>query len=87
VKRGQSVTIGLRPEHFAMDGGGDVSLTGNTLLVEPTGVQTHVIFDLAGHHVTAVVDGEQLVRTNTHFAANISQKRVHLFDRASGLAL
>ena len=87
VKRGQSVTIGLRPEHFAMGGGGDVAVSGQTLLVEPTGAQTHVIFDLAGHHVTAVVDGEQLVRTNTPFAANISHERVHVFDRASGLAL
>lgn len=87
VKRGQSVTIGLRPEHFAVDGSGDVAVEGRTLLVEPTGAQTHVIFDLAGHHVTAVVDGEQPVKTNTPFSARISRERVHVFDRVSGLAL
>jgi multiple sugar transport system ATP-binding protein len=87
VKRGQPVTIGLRPEHIGSAIGGDVSLSGRTLLVEPTGAQTHVIFELAGDHVTAVVDGEQAVKVNTPFAATVHHERVHVFDRASGLAL
>ena len=87
VKRGQSVTIGLRPEHIGSAIGGDISLTGRTVLVEPTGAQTHVVFELAGDQVTAVVDGEQLVKVNTPFAASVLHERVHVFDRASGLAL
>jgi len=87
VKRGQSVTIGLRPEHIGSTVGGDISLSGRTLLVEPTGAQTHVVFELAGDQVTAVVDGEQLVKVNTPFAATVHHERVHVFDRASGLAL
>ncbi|MFS2041351.1 ABC transporter ATP-binding protein [Agrobacterium tumefaciens] len=87
VKRGQSVTIGLRPEHIGSTVGGDISLSGRTVLVEPTGAQTHVVFELAGDQVTAVVDGEQLVKINTPFAATVHHERVHVFDRASGLAL
>ncbi|WP_127966217.1 ABC transporter ATP-binding protein [Agrobacterium sp. RS6] len=87
VKRGQSVTIGLRPEHIGSTFGGDISLSGRTVLVEPTGAQTHVVFELAGDQVTAVVDGEQLVKVNTPFAATVHHERVHVFDRASGLAL
>ncbi len=87
VKRGQPVTIGLRPEHIGSTIGGDISLSGRTLLVEPTGAQTHVVFELAGDQVTAVVDGEQLVKVNTPFAATVHHERVHVFDRASGLAL
>ncbi len=87
VKRGQSVTIGLRPEHIGSTVGGDISLSGRTVLVEPTGAQTHVVFELAGDQVTAVVDGEQLVKVNTLFAATVHHERVHVFDRASGLAL
>ncbi|MDH7801950.1 MULTISPECIES: ABC transporter ATP-binding protein [unclassified Rhizobium] len=87
VKRGQPVTIGLRPEHIGSTIGGDVSLSGRTVLVEPTGAQTHVVFELAGDQVTAVVDGEQPVRVNTPFAATVHHERVHVFDRASGLAL
>ncbi|WP_332304129.1 ABC transporter ATP-binding protein [Rhizobium sp. GR12] len=87
VKRGQPVTIGLRPEHIGSTIGGDISLSGRTVLVEPTGAQTHVVFELAGDQVTAVVDGEQPVRVNTPFAATVHHERVHVFDRASGLAL
>lgn len=87
VKRGQTVTIGLRPEHIGSAIGGDISLTGRTVLVEPTGAQTHVVFELAGDQVTAVVDGEQPVKVNTPFAATVHHERVHVFDRASGLAL
>ncbi len=87
VKRGQPVTIGLRPEHIGSAIGGDISLTGRTVLVEPTGAQTHVVFELGGDQVTAVVDGEQPVKVNTPFAATVHHERVHVFDRASGLAL
>ncbi len=87
VKRGQPVTIGLRPEHIGSAIGGDILLTGRTVLVEPTGAQTHVVFELAGDQVTAVVDGEQPVKVNTPFAATVHHERVHVFDRASGLAL
>ncbi|MCJ2876084.1 sn-glycerol-3-phosphate ABC transporter ATP-binding protein UgpC [Agrobacterium pusense] len=87
VKRGQPVTIGLRPEHIGSAIGGDISLTGRTVLVEPTGAQTHVVFELAGDQVTAVVDGEQPVKVNMPFAATVHHERVHVFDRASGLAL
>ncbi|MGV1941375.1 ABC transporter ATP-binding protein [Agrobacterium sp. 22-211-1] len=87
VKRGQPVTIGLRPEHIGSTIGGDISLSGRTVLVEPTGAQTHVVFELAGDQVTAVVDGEQPVKVNTPFAATVHHDRVHVFDRASGLAL
>ena len=87
VKRGQPVTIGLRPEHIGSTIGGDISLTGRTVLVEPTGAQTHVVFELAGDQVTAVVDGEQPVKVNTPFAATVHHERVHVFDSASGLAL
>ncbi|WP_216332643.1 ABC transporter ATP-binding protein [Rhizobium sp. X9] len=87
VKRGQPVTIGLRPEHIGSTVGGDISLSGRTVLVEPTGAQTHVVFELAGDQVTAVVDGEQLVKVNTPFAATVHHERVHVFDRASGLVL
>ncbi|MFK0204823.1 ABC transporter ATP-binding protein [Agrobacterium sp. NPDC090283] len=87
VKRGQPVTIGLRPEHIGSTIGGDISLSGRTVLVEPTGAQTHVVFELAGDQVTAVVDGEQPVKVNAPFAATVHHERVHVFDRASGLAL
>jgi multiple sugar transport system ATP-binding protein len=86
VRRGQAIKIGLRPEHLSPGIGGTV-LAGQTLLVEPTGAQTHVVFDLAGQPVTAIVDGEYPARYGVRFEANIPAEQVHVFDRESGAAL
>ncbi|ENN84124.1 putative ABC transporter ATP-binding protein Y4oS [Rhizobium freirei PRF 81] len=86
VKAGQSVKIGLRPEHLSLASSGS-PLTGQTLLVEPTGAQTHVLFDLAGEQVTAVVDGEAPVRYGQPLNVSVSPEQVYVFDAASGLAL
>ncbi|MBB3426745.1 multiple sugar transport system ATP-binding protein [Rhizobium sp. BK312] len=86
VKVGQSVKVGLRPEHLSLASGGS-PLTGQTLLVEPTGAQTHVLFDLAGEQVTAVVDGEAPVRYGQPLNVSVSPEQVYVFDAASGLAL
>ncbi|OHV76958.1 ABC transporter ATP-binding protein [Rhizobium sp. LCM 4573] len=86
VKPGQRIKIGLRPEHLN-PGAGGAALAGQTLLVEPTGAQTHVVFDLAGQAVTAVVDGEYPARYGARFQASIAAEQVHVFDRESGIAL
>ncbi len=86
VTRGQAIKIGLRPEHLS-PGQGGTTLAGQTLLVEPTGAQTHVVFDLAGQPVTAIVDGEYPARYGARFEANIPADQVHVFDRESGMAL
>lgn len=87
VRQGQAITVGLRPEHFNPAGNGGTALAGQTLLVEPTGAQTHVVFDLAGQQVTAVVDGEFPARYGARFEASVSMDQVHVFDRGTGLAL
>jgi multiple sugar transport system ATP-binding protein len=86
VRRGQPIKIGLRPEHLS-PGKAGTPLSGQTLLVEPTGAQTHVIFDLAGQPVTAIVDGEYPQRYGSLFQASIAAEQVHVFDRETGIAL
>jgi multiple sugar transport system ATP-binding protein len=86
VKPGQQVKMGLRPEHLSLSGNGS-PLSGQTLLVEPTGAQTHVLFDLAGDQVTAVVDGEAPVRHGQPLKVSVSPEQVYVFDNGSGLAL
>ena len=86
VRRGQAVRIGLRPEHFVAGGAGN-AIAGPTLLVEPTGAQTHVLFEFAGQQITAVVDGDHPARHGTLFKAAMDSSQVYVFDRASGAAL
>ncbi|MBB2974141.1 sn-glycerol-3-phosphate ABC transporter ATP-binding protein UgpC [Mesorhizobium sp. RMAD-H1] len=86
VRTGQPVKIGLRPEHFAYNGPGSV-VSGRTLLVEPTGAQTHVLFEFAGAQVTAVVDGDHPARYGAHFEAVADGEKVYVFDGTTGVAL
>jgi multiple sugar transport system ATP-binding protein len=86
VQAGQSVKVGLRPEHLNPGGAGS-TLSGTAILVEPTGGQTHVMFEVAGEMVTAVVDGEHPVRYGAPLQVAVNAEQVYVFDAASGLAL
>ncbi|WP_159949300.1 sn-glycerol-3-phosphate ABC transporter ATP-binding protein UgpC [Rhizobium sp. 18065] len=87
VRRGQAVKLGIRPEHLQAGQAGDSVVRGETLVVEPTGAQTHVVFNLAGEPATAVVDGAFPARYGTPFEAAIAAEQVHVFDQQSGLSL
>ncbi|MCG5485855.1 MAG: sn-glycerol-3-phosphate ABC transporter ATP-binding protein UgpC [Sinorhizobium meliloti] len=86
VRPGQAVRIGLRPEHFVAGGEGN-AIAGQTLLVEPTGAQTHVLFEFAGEQITAVVDGDHPARHGSLFKAAMDRSQVYVFDRQTGAAL
>lgn len=86
VRPGQAVRIGLRPEHFVAGGDGN-AIAGQTLLVEPTGAQTHVLFEFAGEQITAVVDGDHPARHGSLFRAAMDRSQVYVFDRQTGAAL
>lgn len=86
VRPGQAVRIGLRPEHFVAGGEGN-AIAGQTLLVEPTGAQTHVLFEFAGEQITAVVDGDHPARHGSLFRAAMDRSQVYVFDRQTGAAL
>ena len=87
VAAGQAVTIGVRPEHLTPGHDGGNAVVGPAVQVEPTGAQTHVIFELAGQPLTAVVDGEFDISPGQMFAATISPAQIHIFDTQTGLAL
>ncbi|HEV7717899.1 MAG TPA: sn-glycerol-3-phosphate ABC transporter ATP-binding protein UgpC [Arsenicitalea sp.] len=83
VTDGQQIVLGMRPENLIPAGEGP-ALSGPTQLVEPTGAQTHVVFDLAGQHVTAIVDGATEISLGDQFKATIDPELTHVFDKASG---
>jgi multiple sugar transport system ATP-binding protein len=85
VRRGQAVTIGLRPEHFGSNG--KETIVGETVLVEPTGAQTYVLFEFAGQRMTAIVDGDRPARYGTPFRTSVDENLVHVFDRTDGTSL
>ncbi len=87
VEPGRHVRLGIRPEHILAAAAGDSPIKGETIVVEPTGAQTHVVFRLAGEPVTAVVDGGFPVRHGATFDGGVLADQVHVFDSATGAAL
>jgi multiple sugar transport system ATP-binding protein len=85
IADGQSVTIGLRPEHLLPTPLGDLS--AKVSLVEPTGALTHLHVDLAGQDTVIVVDGATTVVKGAAITVGISPDLVHVFDNQSGARL
>ena len=89
VKAGETLTLGIRPEHFVESGGGDIDsgLAGEVMVIEHLGGETllHVrlpndlVIQVKGSGESTAVDGQRI-------NAGFSIRHVHLF-REDGSAL
>ena len=86
VTAGQNVTIGIRPEHI-VQGNDGTTIRGTTTIVEPTGAQAHMLFELAGQQLTAVVDGETTLEPGLPFIGAVNPDLIHVFSREGGQSL
>ncbi len=82
----QPIVVGMRPEHFSTDAGGIV-ISGATTLIEPTGAQTHITFDLAGKSATAVLEGGVALEVGQPLSVTIDPAKIHVFDKETGRRL
>jgi multiple sugar transport system ATP-binding protein len=78
---GQAVTLGIRPEHLALDAGG---LPATILTVEPTGSETQVVLRLAGQDIMGAFRQRIRQGPGSELRVGIEPDRVHLFDTATG---
>ncbi len=78
-----AITLGLRPEHLVL---ADQGLPATVQVVEPTGAETHLVAEVAGARVTAVLRDRVAIRPGdrVHLAPSGA---VHAFDAVSGLRL
>ncbi len=87
---GQAVTLGIRPENITIGEGlneDSVVLDARVDLVEPTGADTLVIFDVGGKEVTARTAPTAKITTGQTLKFAFSQDNFHLFDAKSGVRL
>jgi len=77
---GHKVVVGIRPEHFLTGG----SLAGEVTFVEPTGGQTFVTLDLAGHQTMVLVSSEQDIDTGANLSVSAPIERTYIFDAETG---
>ncbi|GAA4223973.1 multiple sugar transport system ATP-binding protein [Sagittula marina] len=84
LREGQSVRLGIRPEHFVPDLSG-VSVP--VKLTEPLGSETLVHFDLAGTEAIASVPPDTPARAHGRLSLRVAMNKAHLFDPETGASL
>ena len=86
VGAGQSVTVGIRPEHLTL-GSGDFTLSVTPRIVEHLGIHTVLYSDLpAGENFIGLFEGDPKVEEGKPVQIGFTLDQVHLFDQA-GLAV
>jgi len=81
---GQSVEIGIRPEHILLgDGAASAStrLTVDTEIVEPMGADTVLWTSVAGNNLTIRTDSESSVKSGDKLTVGINSARASLFAK------
>ena len=86
---GRSVVLGLRPETIAAEGHGDGAVESFGFervveVVEPTGPDTLIIFQLGGVEATARVRPEDEQPAGASFRFDVDMAKAKVFDPASG---
>ncbi|MDE2048376.1 MAG: TOBE domain-containing protein, partial [Betaproteobacteria bacterium] len=87
VQPGAALTLGLRPEHFAL-GAADNLLNVQVAFVESLGSTTHAYCTLGGHDdtLTCELRGQPAPRNGQALRLGVPAERCYLFD-ATGRAL
>ena len=84
---GQSVTIGIRPEHLRVGAGAGFNLTVTPNIVEQLGIHTVIYSTLpGGESFIGLFEGDPSVPEGQPLEVSFALDQVHLFDQA-GLAV
>jgi ABC-type sugar transport system ATPase subunit len=76
-------TLGIRPEHFTVDGTGDLFVESKVSVVEHLGDQCMLYMELDGMDgpLVAVADGDFMAQKGDVLKLGIPASRAHLFDQ------
>jgi multiple sugar transport system ATP-binding protein len=83
LRSGQKVTLGLRPEHLQVGGGGDALLRGRVIAVEHLGGETYVYLERGqGDPLVVKAEGDCPVRVDERLPVGVPASACYLFDDA-----
>ena len=83
MKPGDSVTVGVRPEHMAEEGAETASLRGIIDAVEQLGESSYVYMKLSsGDDVIVRAPGETEAVPGGSYTAHMPSRALHVFDAA-----
>jgi multiple sugar transport system ATP-binding protein len=85
---GQRVTLGVRPEHVHLAEGADgMVFDARVVSVEPTGVDTHLVFDASGTALTVSVRERVRPAPGDVLRLVLALDHLHCFDAETGAVL
>jgi len=85
ASEGLDVSYGVRPEHLAVvQRGSPGSVSGEVVVVEPTGAETELLVRSGACDITVVTHGRVSINPGDQIALRVAPGSVHLFDQKSG---
>jgi len=85
ASEGLNVSYGVRPEHLAVVQRGSLgSVSGEVVVVEPTGAETELLVRSGASDITIVTHGRVGINPGDQIALRVTPGSVHLFDQKSG---
>lgn len=80
----ERVTIGVRPEHVVLGGGGEIAFEAHVVDTEPLGAETHVRLEAKGVTFRARAPGFDAPARGARVAVAIEERRLLWFDTGTG---
>lgn len=84
---GQTLLLGIRPEHLSVSVPAPKNLPVKVELVEALGNETFLSVNLAGDLLQARVEPDRTVKIGEELWLTIAPEKIHLFDFETGLAI
>ena len=83
---GQSILVGIRPEHFVANGTAN-RIEARVDVVEPLGAQVQLLTDLGGRPVTVLLNERLLPKVGGRIGLSMPAEHLHVVDVGSGVRL
>jgi ABC-type sugar transport system ATPase subunit len=80
ASEGDSVQLGIRPEHLTVNGGGDGTWESKVFVVEKLGSGTFLYLEKEGEPLVVETDGDSNIKVNDTVKVGFDASRCHLFD-------
>jgi len=80
ASEGDSVELGIRPEHLTVNHGGDASWESKVFVVEKLGSGTFLYLEKEGEPLVVETDGDSNIKVGDTVKVGFDAARCHLFD-------
>ncbi len=83
ASEGDSVDLGIRPEHLLVNQDGDANWEGKVFVVEKLGSGTFLYLEKEDEPLVVEVEGDSNIKVGDTIKVGFSASRCHLFDKAN----